>query len=199
MHCQDIFNAHPTTFSFEFFPPQSKEAAEALYKTVQELEPLRPSFVSVTYGAGGSTRRLTHDIVLRIKTQTNVTTVPHLTCVLHSKDEVREILNHYAAHNIGNILALAGDPPLEMADYDRSNDAFPHAADLVAFIRSYNESGVHPDPRGFGIGVAGFPEGHPATPNRVLEMDYLKAKVEAGADYIVTLLSNRSRHCSVAQ
>jgi methylenetetrahydrofolate reductase (NADPH) len=97
-------------------------------------------------------------------------------------------LERYAAHGISNILALAGDPPRGMKDYDRSKDHFQHAIDLVRYIKKFNERGIHPDPRGFGIGVAGFPEGHPATPNRLLEMDYLKAKVDAGADYIVTQL-----------
>ena len=89
---------------------------------------------------------------------------------------------------MSNILALGGDPPKDLTGYDRTKDAFQHASDLVAFIRKFNDSGAHPDKRGFGIGVAGFPEGHPATPNRVLEMDYLKAKVDAGADYICTQL-----------
>jgi methylenetetrahydrofolate reductase (NADPH) len=96
-------------------------------------------------------------------------------------------LLRYAKSAIGNILALGGDRPAGIA-YDKSRDSFQHAIDLVKFIRRFNESGAHPDRRGFGIGVAGFPEGHPATPNRLVEMDYFKAKVDAGADYIVTQL-----------
>ncbi|MCC7144836.1 MAG: methylenetetrahydrofolate reductase [NAD(P)H] [Phycisphaeraceae bacterium] len=190
MHIQDIFGRYATTFSFEFFPPKTQEAANGLYATIAQLEGLKPAFVSVTYGAGGSTRQLTHDLVVRIKTTTNIATVPHLTCVKHNEEEVRQILHHYAMHGIGNVLALRGDPPREAGggEYDRSKDAFRYAADLVRFIRKFNESGVHPDRRGFGIGVAGFAEGHPATPNRLAEMDYLKAKVDAGADYICTQL-----------
>ncbi len=185
MHITDILSGDSPTFSFEFFPPKTPEAAETLYQTIRELEAYMPHFVSVTYGAGGSTRDLTHDLVERIKTTTKLDPIPHLTCVSHSEEEIESILQRYAQSAIGNILALAGDPPAGTA-YDRSHDAFRYAVDLVKFIRRFNESGAHPDPRGFGIGVAGFPEGHPATPNRLAEMDHLKAKVDAGADYIVT-------------
>lgn len=188
MHIQDIFQRHETTFSFEFFPPKSKEASESLFASISELEPLKPSFVSVTYGAGGSTRELTHDLVVRIHDSTDLDPIPHLTCVCHTEDDIRPILERYALAGISNILALGGDPPADKKDYDRSKDAFRHAADLVRFIRRFNEQGAHPDSRGFGIGVAGFPEGHPATPNRLLELDYLKAKVDEGADYICTQL-----------
>lgn len=174
-------------FSFEFFPPKTPEAAESLYQTIRELEAYMPSFVSVTYGAGGSTREFTHDLVERIQTTTKLDPIPHLTCVCHKEDEINAIISRYASHCIGNILVLGGDPPRGCA-YDKSQDAFQHAVDLVKFIRRFNESRAHPDPRGFGIGVAGFPEGHPATPNRLVEMDHLKAKVDAGANYIVTQL-----------
>lgn len=188
MHVQDIFQNHRTTFSFEFFPPKTPEAAEQLYDAIRQLEPLKPAFVSVTYGAGGSTRQLTHDLVVRIRRQTTLDPIPHLTCVCHQEQEIREILQRYAEQGVSNILALGGDPPRTLGDYDRTRDAFQHAADLVKFIKRFNETRVHGDKRGFGIGVAGFPEGHPATPNRLLEMDHLKAKVDAGADYICTQL-----------
>jgi len=188
MHVRDIFEKRPTTFSFEFFPPKSKEAAESLYTTIAQLEELKPSFVSVTYGAGGSTRELTHDLVVRIKNTTSLEPIPHLTCVRHTESEIRTILERYAKEGVGTILALGGDPPRYQQGYDRSHDDFRYASDLVRFVKHFNESGVHPDPRGFGIGVAGYPEGHPDTPNRLKEMDYLKAKVEAGADYICTQL-----------
>lgn len=189
MHIHDILAAQPTAFSFEFFPAKTKEAAERLFGTITELEPYRPSFVSVTYGAGGSTRELTHDLVVRLKTSTSLDPIPHLTCVCHQETDIREILERYAEAGVSNILALGGDPPRERLRYDRTQDAFRHAAELVRFIRRFGEQpGAHSDRRGFGIGVAGFPEGHPATPNRLLEMDYLKAKVDEGADYIVTQL-----------
>jgi methylenetetrahydrofolate reductase (NADPH) len=184
MHIRDIFRDHPTTFSFEFFPPKSDEASEELFRNIESLESLKPSFVSVTYGAGGSTRDRTHDLIVRIQKQTSLTAVSHLTCVCHSLDEMTSILDRYASAGIENVLALGGDPPKNLANFDRSKDAFQYASQLVAFVKSRKTS----DPRGFGIGVAGFPEGHPGTPNRLMEMDYLKAKVDAGADYICTQL-----------
>jgi len=185
MHILDIFGAHPTTFSFEFFPPRNDRASSDLFATIAQLQVLQPSFVSVTYGAGGSTRERTHDLIVRIQRETEITAVSHLTCVCHSRDELAAILDRYAASGIENILALGGDPPRDKAGYDRSADAFCHAEGLVRFVREHATTG---DPRGFGIGVAGFPEGHHATPNRLTEMDHLKRKVDAGADYICTQL-----------
>ena len=186
MHIREIFQNHPTTFSFEFFPPKTPEAAEALFEVIRELEPYQPHFVSVTYGAGGSTRELTHELVERIRRTTTLDPIPHLTCVCHKKEEIAAILERYARAGVSNILALGGDPPRGMS-YDKANDDFQQAADLVAFLREFNAAGRHPE-GGFGVGVAGFPEGHPTTPNRLLEMDYLKRKVDQGADYIVTQL-----------
>ena len=187
MHINDIIQRGSPTFSFEFFPPKTQEAAEKLYQTIRDLESYMPDFVSVTYGAGGSTRELTHDLVQRIQHTTKLDPIPHLTCVCHNEEEIEAILLRYAKSAIGNILALGGDRPIGTA-YDKSRDSFQHAVDLVKFVRRFNECRAHPDRRGFGIGVAGFPEGHPATPNRLVEMDYFKAKVDAGADYIVTQL-----------
>jgi methylenetetrahydrofolate reductase (NADPH) len=185
MHIQDIFGTHPTTFSFEFFPPKTDRAAEELFATIAELQALRPSFVSVTYGAGGSTRQRTHDLVVRIRRETHLTAVSHLTCVCHSREEIEEILDRHAAAGVENILALSGDLPRDQPNHNRSSDAFRFAEELVRFIRSRTNV---PDPRGFGIGVAGFPEGHPGTPNRLLEMEFLKRKVDAGVDYVCTQL-----------
>lgn len=185
MHIQDIFAQHGTTFSFEFFPPKTPDSAEALYATIADLAELKPSFVSVTYGAGGSTRELTHDLVARLKTTTSISPVPHLTCVCHRFADIAAILERYAELGVSNLLALGGDPPRDLSNYRKDEDDFQQAADLVRFIRNFRG---HPDPRGFGIGVAGFPEGHPGTPNRLLEMDHLRAKVDAGADYICTQL-----------
>jgi methylenetetrahydrofolate reductase (NADPH) len=185
MHIQDIFRLHKTTFSFEFFPPKSDQAWEELFGTIAHLQELQPSFVSVTYGAGGSTRERTHDLIVRIHKETSLTAVSHLTSVCHSRDELAAILDRYAASGIENILALGGDPPRNMADYDRSKDAFRYAEGLVRFIKSRS---LPHESRGFGIGVAGFPEGHPLTPNRLQELDYFKQKVDAGADYVCTQL-----------
>ena len=186
MHIRDIFKRQRTTFSFEFFPPKSAEAAESLFGTIAELESLRPTFVSVTYGAGGSTRELTNNLVVRLREQTTLNPMPHLTCIGHDEGEIRAILERYAERGISNILALRGDPPAQQPGFDRSRDAFKRATELVAFLRRFNDSGRHPSPGGFGIGIAGFPEGHPETPNRLVELDHLKAKVDAGADFIIT-------------
>jgi methylenetetrahydrofolate reductase (NADPH) len=185
MHILDIFAEHPTTFSFEFFPPKAEPDWERLFGTIAQLQALQPSFVSVTYGAGGSTREKTHDLIRRIQDETSLTAVSHLTCVCHDRGELAAILDRYAASGIENILALRGDPPRTVADYDPRNDAFGYAEGLVRFIREHPNP---PDPRGFGVGVAGFPEGHPGCPNRVKEMDFLKAKIDAGAHYICTQL-----------
>ncbi|MCB9848932.1 MAG: methylenetetrahydrofolate reductase [NAD(P)H] [Phycisphaeraceae bacterium] len=190
-HILDIFNERKTTFSFEFFPPATDEAAGELFDTIRGMEPLKPSFVSVTYGAGGSTRDRTGNLVLRLKKESALEPIAHLTCVGHTEAEIYDVLEKYAINGVLNILALGGDAPKDDPSYDRSLDAFEHAVDLVRFIRDFadREAGkTIADPRGFGIGVAGFPEGHPGTPNRIVEMDHLKAKVDAGANFIITQL-----------
>lgn len=188
MHIRDIFARQPATFSFEFFPPKSPAAAQELFRNIAELQPLRPTFVSVTYGAGGSTRDLTNDLVVRIKAETALDAIPHLTCVGHSEAEILEILERYARAGITNIMTLRGDTPRDHPAGNSPWRDFRHAGDLVRFIRKFNETGGHADKRGFGIGVAGFPEGHPETPNRLLEMERLRAKVDEGADFIITQL-----------
>jgi methylenetetrahydrofolate reductase (NADPH) len=167
-------------FSFEFFPPKTENAAATLFRTIGDLAPLHPSYVSVTYGAGGSTRPLTHELVVRLQKQTNLTVVSHLTCVGSGKDELQEILTEYHHAGIQNIMALRGDPPKGSFTFTQHPDGFAHAAELTAFIKK-----KYPE---MGIGVAGYPEGHPGSPNRLMEMEYLKAKVDAGADYICTQL-----------
>ncbi len=180
MHITDIFQNSPIAFSFELFPPKSEEAAKQLFATIGDLSPLELAYVSVTYGAGGSTRDLTHNLVVRIQQETELTVVSHLTCVGSGRDEIKSILDTYANSGIENILALRGDPPRDQNQFTPAEGGFKYAAELVAFIRRH-----YPQ---MGIGVAGYPEGHPETPNRLLEMDYLKAKVDAGADYICTQL-----------
>ncbi len=189
MHLIDLFASRPTSFSFEFFPPKTPKAAAKLFDTISDLQPLKPSFVSVTYGAGGSTRQLTTDVVLRVRRETELEVIPHLTCIGHTEAEIYDTVEVYAREGISNILALGGDPPRNAPDLDRSRDAFRYATQLVEFLSSFNtrEGGeAIADKRGFGLAVAGFPEGHPATPNRLKEMDYFKAKVDAGADAVIT-------------
>jgi methylenetetrahydrofolate reductase (NADPH) len=176
-HISEILGKGVMSFSFEFFPPKTAAASDCLFKSISELTPLQPAFVSVTYGAGGGTVNLTHDLVVRLQREAGLTVISHLTCVGTALDGLRGILDSYYESGIRNIMALRGDMP--KSGVPAATD-FRYAAELVAFIKK-----SHPD---MGIGVAGFPEGHPETPNRLREIEYLKAKVDAGADYICTQL-----------
>ena len=176
-HITEILGGNHISFSFEFFPPKDRAASEQLYQTIAELTPLQPAFVSVTYGAGGSTVDMTHDLVTRLQRETGLTVVSHLTCVGTTLEGIHGILDSYYGSGIRNIMALRGDPPKGGAAVATD---FKYAADLVGYIKKR-----YPD---MGIGVAGFCEGHPETPNRLKEIDHLKAKVDAGADYICTQL-----------
>jgi methylenetetrahydrofolate reductase (NADPH) len=185
MHIRDILKNNRVVFSFEFFPPKDRAAAEELFRTISELVPLRPAYVSVTYGAGGSTRELTRDLVVRIQRETSLTVVSHLTCVGATRDEIRRVLEDYQSHGIQNVMALRGDPPRGQTAFVKALGGFERGAELVAFIRQH-----FPE---MGIGVAGYSEGHPGTPNRLKEIEYLKQKVDAGADYICTQLFFENR------
>ncbi|MDH5717082.1 MAG: methylenetetrahydrofolate reductase [NAD(P)H] [Spirochaetia bacterium] len=180
MHISKILENHNPALSFEFFPPKSEEASISLYNTVNDLKPLKPAYVSVTYGAGGSTRELTHELVVKLQKETNIPMVSHLTCVGSSKNEIKNILEIYSKSGIENIMALRGDIPKCAEIFKPDSSGFSHAFELVQFIKKEFSS--------MGIGVAGFPEGHPETPNRLHEIDYLRQKVDAGADYICTQL-----------
>lgn len=160
-------------FSFEFFPPKTEEAEVQLQETLQELAPLRPSFVSITYGAGGTTRERTHDIVLGILRSTEMTPMAHLCCAGHREDELRAILARYRDEGVENILALRGDPPAEL---NLPPGDFAHAVELVQLAREVGS---------FSIGVAAHPEGHPASPDLASDRRHLAAKL-AVADFAVT-------------
>ncbi|MCC6969665.1 MAG: methylenetetrahydrofolate reductase [NAD(P)H] [Phycisphaerales bacterium] len=188
MHLLDAFNTRRTTFSFEFFPPRSESASADLLEHIREFEKLKPTFVSVTYGAGGSTRQITHDLVVKLRSTTALDPMPHLTCVGHSGEEIDAILERYAQAGINKLLALRGDVPRDTPAGVNIYKDLRQAADLVARVRRFNESGRHPERRGFTIGVAGYPEGHAETPNRMLEIERLKAKVDQGAHFIITQL-----------
>ena len=188
MHINDIILRDRTTFSFEFFPPRTEQSLASLRSRMGAFTALKPSFVSVTYGAGGSTRQRTHDLVVELQQEEQIDPIPHLTCIQQSPAEIESILERYAAAGVSNILALRGDRPLDDEAYDSSQDEYDYAIKLVEHVARFNQSGIHADPRGFGIGVAGFPEGHPETPNRLKQLQYLKAKVEAGAHWITTQL-----------
>ena len=180
MHIAKILKQPGLHFSFEFFPPKTKEASDELFQSMKELSPIGPAYVSVTYGAGGSTGELTRDLVVRIKEETSLTIVAHLTTIGATREEIRAILQRYSDSGIENIIAVRGDPPKGAPGFLQPKDGFRYAAELVSFVKKYFPH--------MGVGVAGFPEGHPETPNRLKEMDYLKAKVDAGADYICTQL-----------
>lgn len=180
MHIREIIDRNRISFSFEFFPPKSEKSSEALFQTISELVPLKPAYVSVTYGAGGSSRDLTHNLIVKIQKETDITVVSHLTCVGSTREEIRAILTRYRENNIMNIMALRGDPPAGAEKFIKTEGGFGYASELVEFIKKN-----FPD---MGIGVAGYPEGHPETPNRIVEMDNLRRKVDAGADYICTQL-----------
>jgi methylenetetrahydrofolate reductase (NADPH) len=180
MHISEVLRKHNPAISFEFFPPKTQEASQELFQTISALMPLKPAYVSVTYGAGGSTRERTHDLVVKLQRETDLTIVSHLTCVGSRRQEIHQILSKYQESGIHNIMALRGDPPKGSTDVQIPADGFQYASELVQCIKQH-----YPD---MGVGVAGFPEGHPGTPNRLLEMDNLKRKVDAGADYICTQL-----------
>ncbi len=184
MHIAKVLQSQHPCFSFEFFPPKTADASEQLYKAIEELIVLKPGYASVTYGAGGGTRELTHDLVVKAQ-QTGLTIVSHLTTVGHTKDEIAAILDKYAESGIENIMALRGDPPAGSGEFKAVEGGFRYASEMVEFIKNR-----HPQ---MGIGVAGFPEGHPSCPNRLLEIEYLKQKVDAGADYICTQLFFENR------
>jgi len=185
MIIKDLLQSDKTQFSFEFYPPKKDEEWEKLFFHISELMPMDPAYVSVTYGAGGSTRDKTHNLVVRISQETNIPVVSHLTCVGSSKSEIHEILERYAENGITNILALRGDPPKGSTNFEKPKDGFGYANELVAFIKKHFPQ--------MGVGVAGFPEGHPETLNRLTEIEHLKEKVDAGADYIVTQLFFENR------
>jgi methylenetetrahydrofolate reductase (NADPH) len=169
-------------FSFEFFPPKTDEGVKALFETVEALQPLAPGFVSVTYGAGGSTRARTVDLVKRIKRETGIEAMAHVTCVGASRDDIGATLDEFASVGVQNVLALRGDPPRGETAFTPHPDGFRHASELVAFIRG------QPGRWSFCIGAAAYPEGHPETRDLEADLRNLKTKVEAGADFLVSQL-----------
>ena len=163
--------------SFEFFPPKDEQMEQTLWQSVQRLTPLRPKFVSVTYGADGSTRTRTHNIVTRIQGSTPLTAAPHLTCVGAPREEILDIARSYWAHGIRHIVALRGDPPQGTAKYAPHPQGFAYAVDLVKGLKSVAD---------FEISVATYPEVHPEAPSAAFELDNLKAKLDAGAQRAIT-------------
>lgn len=166
------------SFSFELFPPKTDEGERALWSTVRDLEALGPTFVSVTYGAGGSTRDRTVRVTAQIAAETDMTAVAHLTCVGASRTELSEVIEEYGASGVNTILALRGDPPGGPGQpWVAHPDGLEHADELVALIRSLGD---------FSIGVAAFPEGHPESASLDDDARVLAAKQRAGAEFAIT-------------
>jgi methylenetetrahydrofolate reductase (NADPH) len=169
------------SISFELFPPKTPEGHEKLLVTIKALCALKPDFFSCTYGAGGGSREKTLDIVEYIQKNCHVPATAHLTCVLHTKDEIKAILEDMKHRGISHVLALRGDPPKDNPDWTPGDDNFKYSSDLVAFIRK--NFGNY-----FNIAVAGFPEGHQLSPNKDFDAKILKGKIDAGADFVITQL-----------
>lgn len=173
-----LLSSGTRSFSFEFFPPKTDDGERALWKTIRELEPYAPTFVSVTYGAGGSTRDRTVRVTERIAEDTTLTPVAHLTCVGASQAGLREVIAQYAAAGITNVLALRGDPPGGPGTpWVQHPGGLTHATELVELLRSMGS---------FSIGVAAFPEGHPESATLDDDARVLAAKARAGADFAIT-------------
>lgn len=165
--------------SFEFFPPKTPAGETALFEAIEELRPLAPTFVSVTYGAGGSTRDKTVEITGRIRTEMGIEAMAHLTCVGASRAELGGVLDRLLAKGIENVLALRGDPPLGAARFERPPDGFGYANELAAFVRS-----GYP----FCVGGACYPEPHPESPDLDTGIAHLRLKVQAGAEFLISQL-----------
>ena len=167
----------PLSVSFEFFPPKTQKMAENLWAAMERLRPLRPNFVSVTYGAGGSTRQRTHDTVTRIQNEGGLPCAAHLTCVGAAREEVNEVARSYWQAGVRHLVALRGDPPEGEENFQNHPDGYHNADELVAGLRTVAD---------FEISVAAYPEMHPNSPSSQADLDNLKRKIDAGANRAIT-------------
>ncbi len=182
----DKFKTGKTVFSLEFFPPKTEEGARQILRTANKLKELSPDYASITYGAGGSTRERTLEYGELLRDIFSFEIMPHLTCFGHSKGEIASILERYSSSNLKNVMALRGDPPRGETQFVPHPDGFKYANELIEFIRAR-----YPD---FGIGCAGYPEKHPEAESLEKDIENLKRKVDAGADFIVTQMFFENSH-----
>lgn len=179
MKIKEIFSEKRPVFSLEIFPPKPDYPLETIYQTLEELHALAPDYISVTYGAGGSSRGRTMETARHIRETYKIEALAHLTCVNHTRQEIAEILHGLQGAEVQNVLALRGDPPQNIEPGRRTEGDFKYASDLITFIRSRND---------FSIGAAAYPEGHPQSRNLTEDTEYLKFKVNTGVDFLVTQL-----------
>lgn len=176
----DIFKEKKRTYSFEFFAPKTGEGRVKLFETVKVLSKLQPDFVSVTYGAGGTSKEATMDIVNEIQKHFNITTMQHITCIGHSRQEITDIIKQMQKNGVCNVLALRGDPPKGVAHWEPHPEGFQYSYQLCRELKNYGDF--------FSIGVAGFPEGHIDSPDKATDTKYLKMKIDSGAQFVITQL-----------
>lgn len=185
-HISSLFSGERPLRSLEFFPPKNDAGIAALQATAEALQPVDWDFVSVTYGAGGSTRETTSRVSHLLKDELHFTVMPHLTCVGHSRDELLATAERLYTTGFRNIMTLRGDPPRETENFTPALDGLRHASELVSLLKDH-----HPD---FCLGVAGYPEKHPEAASLDTDLDHLKHKVDCGADFITTQLFFDNRH-----
>ena len=179
MKLAEMYKQPGLTLSFEIFPPKPETPIQTVFDTIEQLRDLRPAFISVTYGAGGSQKGRTVEIASKIKSGFGLEAVAHFTCVGHSRADIDRLLAELAAAGVENLLALRGDPPQGQPDFDFSRGEFRYAIDLIRYIRQQHD---------FGIAAAAYPEGHRACPRIATDWGHLKAKVDAGVDVLITQL-----------
>jgi methylenetetrahydrofolate reductase (NADPH) len=179
MRIDEILGKGKPTVSFEFFPPKTDAGFTSLFETIEDLRPLKPSYVSVTYGAGGSTREKTVNLVERIQREIGLRSMAHLTCVGHTADQIGKVLDDLWQGGIRNVLALRGDPPQGQSWFVPTAGGFQFADQLAAYVKSRHD---------FCVGVAGYPEGHPQCLNRTRDLENLKRKIDAGGNFVITQL-----------
>jgi len=179
MRIDQLLGTGLPTISFEFFPQKTAAGFVALFQTIHDLHPRQPSYVSVTYGAGGGTRQKTLQLVERIQNDLCILAMAHLTCIGHTTEELGDILDDLWDAGIRNVLALRGDPQAGQLNFVPTEGGFAHASDLVKFARARHD---------FCIGVAGYPEGHPQCLNRTRDLEMLKLKLDNGGNFVITQL-----------